>query len=77
MWARCHSTSKGDESEMVAKEENIHEPMPEDGIDEDAGHGALPEPNEAGAPIDDYVQEADTPDLPEDLDMGAEDEADG
>ncbi|TFY83880.1 hypothetical protein EWM64_g135 [Hericium alpestre] len=90
-----HSTSKGDESEMVAKEggkkekdktpkedkageeskeENIDEPMPEDGADEDAG--ALPEPNEAGAPIDDYVQDAETLDLPEDLDMGAEDEQD-
>ncbi|TFY72597.1 hypothetical protein EVG20_g419 [Dentipellis fragilis] len=83
-----HSTSKGDDSEMVAKEgekekkekekdkQKPEDKPPTDNApeetmhDEEAEEGAdMAEPNEAGAPIDDYVKEAETLDLPEDLNM--------
>ena len=53
---------EGDEDKAISKEEAA----PEDQVDEDNGE---PSSNKDGAPLDDFVQNADTLDLPEDLNL--------
>ncbi|TFK40741.1 midasin nuclear AAA ATPase [Crucibulum laeve] len=55
---------KDGEDEAVPADED--EPVPEEGEESN-------DPNASGAPIDDYVKDADTLDLPDDIDLGQDD----
>lgn len=56
------------ESGEDATSENEDQPMPESVEDEEGK-----DPNVSGAPMDDYVQDANTLDLPDDIDLGEDD----
>lgn len=80
------SNEKGGESDVVAKEgkgpesqkdrEEVEKDEKDDTVDEETpqddpgNEDGETAPDGAGAPIDDYVQNADTLDLPDDLDLG-------
>lgn len=65
---RKDSNGAKEEAQPESKDGEIEEqPSPDESPEDDAGGE---DPNATGAPVDDYVQDANTLELPEDLDLG-------